>query len=116
MPEKTTTYTTPDGRTFTITYERSKLVTTAIEYLYDITSGERRWTCQYGISQTAAGTRKGATLIATLGERGLKYVCDALARGVEVPFRAIEQKDGSIYFKKIVTQNVVTRLAGEWQQ
>ncbi|QBD76506.1 hypothetical protein EPA93_10990 [Ktedonosporobacter rubrisoli] len=101
MAAKTSNYTARNGRTYRIVYDRSKIVTTALEYTYEINIDERKWTSYYGITQTALGTRSGATLLATLGERGLRFLCDALDKGEETPFRAIEQKDGSKYLKKL---------------
>lgn len=101
MPAKTTEYTARSGRTYRITYDIAKIVTTAIEYTYTITLDGRQWTSFYGISQTAASNRNGAKLISTLSERGLQFLCAALDKGDETPFRAIEQKDGSKYFKKL---------------
>ena len=46
-----------NGRTYRIAYDRSKVVTTAIEYVYDIAVDDRSWTSYYGINPTAASTR-----------------------------------------------------------
>ncbi len=101
MTAKTIQHTARTGQTYRIAYDRSKIVTTAIEYTYDISIDDRSWTSYYGISQTAAGTRTGASLLATLGDRGLHFLCETLDKGDETPFRAIEQKDGGKYFKKL---------------
>lgn len=103
MSAKTRIHTARNGCIYHITYDRSKVVTTAIEYTYAISTDTHNWTSYYGISQTAAGTRNGASLLATLGERGLRFLCTALDEGDEAPFRAIEQRDGSTYFKRLTS-------------
>ena len=90
-----------NGRTYRSAYDRSKVVTTAIEYVYDIAVDDRSWTSYYGINQTAASTRSGASLLATLGERGLRFICDALDKGEEVPVRVIEQPDGGRHIRRL---------------
>jgi hypothetical protein len=101
MATKVIQYKARNGRTYRISYDRSKVVTTAIEYVYDISIDDRSWTSYYGVSQAAASTRSGASLLATLGERGLRYICDTLDKGEEVPFRVTEQKDGSKYIRRL---------------
>jgi hypothetical protein len=101
MATKVVQYKARNGRSYRITYDRSKNVTTVIEYVYSISIDDRSWTSYYGISQTAASTRSGASLLATLGERGLRFICEALDKGEEVPIRVVEQKDGSKYIRRL---------------
>src|SRR5438270_5098024 len=81
MATKIIQYQARNGRNYRIAYDRSKIVTTAIEYVYEISTDDRSWTSYYGIHQAAVSTRSGASLLATLGERGLRFLCDALDRG-----------------------------------
>ena len=101
MATKVIQYQARNRRNYRIAYDRSKIVTSAIEYVYEISTDDRSWTSYYGINQAAASTRSGASLLATLGERGLRFLCDALDRGEEVPVRVIEQQDGSKYIRRL---------------
>ena len=54
MATKVIQYKARNGRSYRITYDRSKIVTTAIEYVYEISTDDRSWTSYYGIHQAAA--------------------------------------------------------------
>lgn len=101
MAAKSFTYRTRNGYTYHITYDKSKSASNNVEYIYEVSRDSRNWISYYGISQASLSTRSGAALLATLGDRGLRFLCDALDKGEEVPFRAIEQQDGSKYFKRL---------------